>query len=1638
MLSLIDLGNSTLRFTFGKIVTDDVTGVLREQLRFDSLPDDALRAAAQEALNGSVPRPDFAGRPLSARVRVVLASPLGIPPPDAATVRNVALGVEAFARAPADLEPGARLYPEQIRGAMALTQRALVQMDTGEGKTYALLPAAFALACKHGRVFVVCANEYLAWRDATRTRPYWELLGIEPGLALHRLAKEAEWQSPVVYTTLDAMIFKTLDDEVSPSGAGAAFAHKAVLLDEADAILLDNPHGGFQSVLGVRSASFDWHFALDFAQRLEEERQVSVNRATMTATLTLEGEAELRRALEAYGRTPGGYFLARFTVEMAFVAMRVAKEDRDYVVEEDGIAAVDRVTGKVERARVMPWILPLEFHRGFPPRPRSLVVNRTTPRLFLQAFAHVAGLSGTLKDDSLEYLVSYRLPTLVVPPRLSRRGTVEPLVARRTRAAAMEALVEEVRGIVAGGRPVLVGTGTIDDAEAAREALRAGLPPQTRLRLVTGLSDREAAEAFARAGEAGSVVVATQLGGRGVDIRLTPESRANGGLHLVSLGHAPERRHDRQFLGRAGRQGDPYTARFICSFDDPLFELANRQLLNRLVDGVGVGDDDLGPSLAFTVRQTQHNWQKQCFLERRTQEMFDLADGDIRRAAMEWFEYLRIPPDAAESERGGEGALSGGFLEWVVGRYVDAALRPLLGDDRPVTPAGAASVVATLRETLDLARGDEPVVALDLEGRPARVALQLCADRLRRRAGLALDRAADERRARSGAAVRADGWGLVTFVLLFWLPPSDWLADAAPSAPGEEAPGEGVGPDGSRPLLALPPGPAADADGPPVEGLPLSAAPPPPAAAEDAASTLPAPGGASASGAPPPGSPAGDPLPSPGEAEGGGGMSLLPWLPGARAELAAGGGEAPGQGRPARRTPDPGVYEALLRKLEEGPGDLEAVNDVLDAAREAGMPDPQAPAAVRAAFHDLVGAIRARAEEEGARAMDEAAPQRVRLRLLELRAPRQTAHARLQLGWAEFLEARERIRDLARQRSYRPLDYFRVVSDELAACWLKAEAAMPGEVLRDLLRCDRPETLDDLFFPWDQREDAPAPELPAYEWTPAEAPAGSPAPPSDARERLIERFFQRHALELADPHAAGEVRGTLARFLENAPLRTLGTPARIQRAVDDFFAEVARMGVERRRMRSDRKWVRRFLAFLREQDLVGPLPTLRTFTRSTLARLVRTLREPRTVLPLSALAAFAAVFAAATLWGPPMLPRHPTGLWAAAESVVFGGMLAAGAVTAGCFAIPLVVHLVATALGFVRPYGHLFPGILARVCAVALAAWVTPWSWHAFPAALLDFLVALVVLELATRTVWEMEYRTGVDLVEGWLCFTIAAVFLPRLVVETGSRAPAAAVAAIAAASAAWRRLNAADLCLGSSRITGFTSSAVAAEAVESTVEVAGSAGVPPHVFALACAWMVYDIERILPGAGGARAVSALTLAYLAVIAYATAATVAGRLSLSAWTARLSAARQAFIPAGRGADLAGTLATLRWRLTLQETAFQATVFVAAAVVTRGEVVPGTSFPLTPVAVVAGMVLGRVAEDFALQVHHFLLGRVPYRVTELDLRPVHEAEEEGGGWPERVRHALEGRVLPRLMAVIFLLEVVEKLVKLAHQAAHLAH
>jgi len=486
----------------------------------------------------------------------------------------------ALARDAARRTLGQRPYDEQVIAALALDQGTVVEMQTGEGKTLtATMPVG--LRALEGRgAHVLTFNDYLARRDAEWMGPLYRLLGLTVGIVqqgMDPLARRCAYAADVTYVTAKEAGFDHLRDQLVERSADAVHRPRAfALVDEADSLLIDEARVPLVIAGQIARDAPRGPALAPLIASLVEGVHYTTDEYRRDVELTDAGLARVEGALACGSLHAGGRGALLADVNCALHAQVLLQRDVDYIVRDGRIAIVDEFTGRVMADRHWPDGLQaaLEAKEGLDRRPDGQILASMTLQRFLRGYSQLCGMTGTAQEAASELRTFYGLDVVVVPTHRPLRRIDRPDLVFTHRSAKEQALVEEVDRAHATGRPVLVGTLTVEESERIGAALRArGVPCE----VLNAKEDEREAQIVGAAGAPGAVTIATNMAGRGTDIRLgngTPGSAAHvealGGLYVIGSNRHESRRVDLQLRGRAGRQGDPGETRFFLSLDDAL------------------------------------------------------------------------------------------------------------------------------------------------------------------------------------------------------------------------------------------------------------------------------------------------------------------------------------------------------------------------------------------------------------------------------------------------------------------------------------------------------------------------------------------------------------------------------------------------------------------------------------------------------------------------------------------------------------------------------------------------------------------------------------------------------------------------------------------------------------------------------------------------------------------------------------------------------------------------------------------------------------------------------------------------------------------------------------------------------------
>jgi preprotein translocase subunit SecA len=526
-----------------------------------------------------------------------------------------------------------RLYDVQLLAGLALAQGAIAEMATGEGKTLAAaLPAALYALAGRG-VHVVTPNSYLAARDYQLLEPVWRLLGVSAGLLREGATpqeKQAAYACDVTYGTGYEFGFDYLRDQLAAlrafrpalgqryrqqlQGRPAATpgtlqrGHAVAIIDEIDSVLLDE--AGLPLVLSDRCGEEDaagpaYAEAQRLCSRLAPGQDFVIRQETRSLALTEQGVAHIHPG--GAGPLPPLKRPWSVYVQQALAARWLFKRDVDYLVKDGKLQMVDEFTGRVHADRFWRDGLhqALEVKEGLAPSAEFATAARISRQRYFRLYATLCGMTGTASGSQREFWRLYRFPVVVIPLQKACRRALLPTRYFVDGPSKWRAVVAAVRAIHATGRPLLIGSRTIENSqELARRLAAEGIPHQ----LLNGKQDQDEAAIVAGAGQMRAVTIATNMAGRGTDIQLGRGVAQLGGLHVIGVERHESARIDRQLLGRAGRQGDPGSGQFFVSAEDSLigrFAPALQQAMRSMGAGDGEIHADLGRELAAAQRRAE-------------------------------------------------------------------------------------------------------------------------------------------------------------------------------------------------------------------------------------------------------------------------------------------------------------------------------------------------------------------------------------------------------------------------------------------------------------------------------------------------------------------------------------------------------------------------------------------------------------------------------------------------------------------------------------------------------------------------------------------------------------------------------------------------------------------------------------------------------------------------------------------------------------------------------------------------------------------------------------------------------------------------------------------------------------------------
>ena len=521
--------------------------------------------------------------------------------------------IDAFAvvREAAKRVLGLHPYKVQLMGGISLHEGNISEMKTGEGKTLTSTMPVYLNALSGEGVHIVTVNEYLSSRDATEMGQLFEFLGLTVGLNLNSLNKDEKreaYAADVTYSTNNELGFDYLRDNM------VLYREQMVqrplnfaVIDEVDSILVDEARTPL-IISGQAAKSTKLYMQADgFVRQLKQDEDYTYDVKTKAVQLTEDGMTKAEKAFGIENLFDISHVALNHHINQALKAQFVMQRDVDYVVEEEQVVIVDSFTGRLMKGRRYSDGLhqAIEAKEGLEIQNESMTLATITFQNYFRMYKKLSGMTGTAKTEEEEFRNIYNMQVVAIPTNRKIARDDKPDLVYRSMEGKFRAVVEDVSQRYDLGQPVLVGTVAVETSELISQLLKKkGVPHH----VLNAKNHEKEAEIIENAGQRGAITIATNMAGRGTDIKLGEGVREAGGLAVIGTERHESRRIDNQLRGRAGRQGDPGATQFYLSMEDELMRRFGSDNMMNMMDRMGM--DDTQPIQSKIVSRAVESAQK--------------------------------------------------------------------------------------------------------------------------------------------------------------------------------------------------------------------------------------------------------------------------------------------------------------------------------------------------------------------------------------------------------------------------------------------------------------------------------------------------------------------------------------------------------------------------------------------------------------------------------------------------------------------------------------------------------------------------------------------------------------------------------------------------------------------------------------------------------------------------------------------------------------------------------------------------------------------------------------------------------------------------------------------------------------------
>ncbi len=489
-----------------------------------------------------------------------------------------------------------RHFDVQLIGGMVLHEGRIAEMKTGEGKTLVATLAIILNAMTGKGVHLVTVNDYLASRDAADMGVLYEFLGFSVGVILEDMrdseAKKEAYNADITYGTNNEFGFDYLRDNMSYSwGQMAQRNHNFVIVDEVDSILIDEARTPLIISGPTNRGMQDYSDANNIALQLVKDEHFTVDEKDKVVLITEEGITKAEELFKVENLYSAENSSLPHSLDQALKANYLFEKDVDYVINDGEVVIVDEFTGRLSEGRRFSEGLhqALEAKENVEVKEETQTLADITFQNYFRMYDKLSGMTGTAETEATEFTQIYSLDVISIPTNVPiRRVDLNDLIYK-TEKEKFGAVIEIIKTLAKTGQPVLIGTASIEKSEALHEVLKKEKIAHT---VLNAKNHAQEGEIIKSAGQKGAVTIATNMAGRGVDIKVNDEVRALGGLYIVGTERHENRRIDNQLRGRSGRQGDAGKTQFYLSLEDTLLRIFGSDKIKSIMERLGVEDGE--------------------------------------------------------------------------------------------------------------------------------------------------------------------------------------------------------------------------------------------------------------------------------------------------------------------------------------------------------------------------------------------------------------------------------------------------------------------------------------------------------------------------------------------------------------------------------------------------------------------------------------------------------------------------------------------------------------------------------------------------------------------------------------------------------------------------------------------------------------------------------------------------------------------------------------------------------------------------------------------------------------------------------------------------------------------------------------